>query len=73
MPVIKIAASPKAAVTMAEHIDVDLSEVLRREITLDEAAERIADMMRRTADGRLTAAEVLGHREFIPTKLYRSA
>jgi hypothetical protein len=25
-----------------------------------------------TADGRLTCAEVLGHREFVPTKLYRS-
>jgi (2R)-sulfolactate sulfo-lyase subunit beta len=30
-------------------------------------------MMVRTANGRLTAAEVLGHREFVMTKLYRSA
>jgi len=29
--------------------------------------------MVRTANGRLTAAEVLGHREFVLTKLYRSA
>ena len=27
----------------------------------------------RTANGRLTAAEALGHREFVMTKLYRSA
>ena len=27
----------------------------------------------RTANGRLTAAEALGHREFSMTKLYRSA
>jgi len=29
--------------------------------------------VRRTANGRLTAAEALGHREFSMTKLYRSA
>ena len=27
----------------------------------------------KTANGRLTCAEALGHREFIITKLYRSA
>ncbi|MEC8760194.1 MAG: UxaA family hydrolase, partial [Pseudomonadota bacterium] len=31
------------------------------------------DMIRRTANGRNTAAEALGHREFSMTKLYRSA
>jgi (2R)-sulfolactate sulfo-lyase subunit beta len=30
-------------------------------------------MVVRTANGRLTAAEALGHREFVLTKLYRSA
>jgi (2R)-sulfolactate sulfo-lyase subunit beta len=30
-------------------------------------------MIRRTANGRSTAAEALGHREFSMTKLYRSA
>jgi (2R)-sulfolactate sulfo-lyase subunit beta len=27
----------------------------------------------RTADGRLTAAEALGHREFVLTRLFESA
>jgi (2R)-sulfolactate sulfo-lyase subunit beta len=27
----------------------------------------------RTCNGRLTAQEVLGHEEFVPTKLYESA
>ena len=31
------------------------------------------DMMFRTANGRLTAAEALGHREFVMTRLYESA
>jgi (2R)-sulfolactate sulfo-lyase subunit beta len=30
-------------------------------------------MMIRTCNGRLTAAEVLNHREFIITRLYESA
>jgi (2R)-sulfolactate sulfo-lyase subunit beta len=30
-------------------------------------------MIARTANGRFTAAEALGHREFVLTKLYRSA
>jgi (2R)-sulfolactate sulfo-lyase subunit beta len=29
--------------------------------------------MIRTCNGRLTAAEALGHKEFVLTKLYRSA
>jgi (2R)-sulfolactate sulfo-lyase subunit beta len=30
-------------------------------------------MVQRTANGRATAAEVLGHVEYVLTKLYRSA
>jgi (2R)-sulfolactate sulfo-lyase subunit beta len=58
---------------MAEHIDVDVSGILRRELTLDSAGDALIDMVIRTANGRLTAAEALGHREFVMTKLYRSA
>jgi (2R)-sulfolactate sulfo-lyase subunit beta len=42
-------------------------------MTLKQAGDKIIAMMARTANGRLTAAEVLGHREFVLTKLYRSA
>jgi len=31
------------------------------------------ELIARTASGRLTAAEALGHEEFSMTKLYRSA
>jgi (2R)-sulfolactate sulfo-lyase subunit beta len=58
---------------MGEHIDVDVSGVLRRDLTLDTAGDALIDMIIRTANGRLTAAEALGHREFVMTKLYRSA
>jgi (2R)-sulfolactate sulfo-lyase subunit beta len=73
VPVIKISGNPKTIRTMGEHIDVDVSGVLRREMTLDQAGDALIDMVVRTANGRLTAAESLGHRELSMTKLYRSA
>lgn len=72
-PVIKISANPKTVTTMSEHIDVDLSGLLRREMNLDEAGTRILECMLRTLNGRFTKAEALGHKEFVLTKLYRSA
>jgi (2R)-sulfolactate sulfo-lyase subunit beta len=72
-PVIKLTANPKTARTMSEHIDLDVSGILRREMSLDEAGDRLIDIMIRTCNGRLTCAEALGHREFVMTKLYQSA
>jgi len=73
LPVIKICANPRTVRTMSEHVDVDTSGLLQREITMDQAGDRLIDMMFRTANGRLTAAEALGHREFVLTRLYESA
>ncbi len=73
IPVIKLTGNPKTVRTMSEHIDLDVSGILRREITVDQAGDALIDMVLRTSNGRLTAAEALGHREFSMTKLYRSA
>ncbi len=73
VPVIKITANPRTVRTMSEHVDVDVSGILRREMTIDQAGDELIEMIRRTANGRNTAAEALGHREFSMTKLYRSA
>jgi (2R)-sulfolactate sulfo-lyase subunit beta len=72
-PVIKLTGNPKTVKTMSEHIDVDVSPILNGGMTLDQAGEALLDMIARTANGRLTAAESLGHKEFVLTKLYRSA
>jgi (2R)-sulfolactate sulfo-lyase subunit beta len=58
---------------MSEHVAVDTSGLLQREINLDQAGDRLLECMLRTANGRLTAAEALGHREFALTRLYESA
>jgi (2R)-sulfolactate sulfo-lyase subunit beta len=73
VPVIKVTANPNTASSMAEHIDVDVSGLLSREITLPEAGELLMDNLKRTVNGRVTAAETLGHREFSMTRLYPSA
>jgi (2R)-sulfolactate sulfo-lyase subunit beta len=72
-PVIKLSGNPKTVTSMKEHIDVDVSPILQGEMTLDQAGDLLIDMIVRTSNGRLTAAEALGHREFVMTKLYRSA
>ena len=73
MPVIKVTGNPRTVRTMGEHIDVDVSGVVRREMTIPQAGDALMEMIIQTANGRLTAAEALGHREFVMTKLYRSA
>jgi (2R)-sulfolactate sulfo-lyase subunit beta len=72
-PVVKITANPITAGTMSEHIDVDVQGLLSRQISLEEAGDKLMEMIARTVNGRLTCAEALGHREFVMTKLYRSA
>ncbi len=73
VPVIKVTANPLTARTMSEHIDLDVSGMLWREYGLREAGDRMMALTDRVVNGRLTCAEALGHREFVFTKLYRSA
>ncbi len=73
VPVIKICANPRTVRTMSEHVDVDVSGLLSRDMSPDEAGDALLEMTLRTANGRNTAAEVLGHNEFVLTRLYESA
>ena len=73
VPVLKITANPKTVATMTEHIDIDVSRTITRDETLDDAGGRILEAITATASGRLCAAELLGHREFVLTRLHRTA
>ncbi len=73
LPVIKICANPRTVRTMSEHIDVDTTGLLQRELTLEQAGDKLLECMMRTVNGRLTSAEALGHREFVLTRLFESA
>jgi (2R)-sulfolactate sulfo-lyase subunit beta len=72
-PVIKLSANPITCSTMKEHIDYDCTGILRGELTLDQAGDGLLDLLKRTCNGRLTAQELLGHEEYVLTKLYESA
>ena len=72
-PVIKLTANPHTAETMKEHIDLNVSGILKREMNLDQAGDELINITVRSANGRSTSAESLGHREFVLTKLFRSA
>jgi (2R)-sulfolactate sulfo-lyase subunit beta len=73
LPVIKMSGNPLTVETMSEHIDVDLTGLLRFEYNLDGAADLVMEIMAHTVNGRLTSAEALRHDDFVLTKLYRSA
>ena len=73
LPVIKLTANPRTQRTMSEHMDVDVTGLLQKQMNMNDAGEALLDCMLRTADGELTAAELLGHREFSLTRLYESA
>ena len=73
VPVIKLSANPRTIRTMEEHIDVDVTGVLRREMNMDQAGDKLLEMMEATVNGRLTSAEALNHNEFVMTRLFESA
>ena len=58
---------------LEENIDLDVSKILSREMNLDQAGDELIKATLKVANGRLTCAEALGHKEFVMTKLYRSA
>lgn len=73
LPVIKLCANPRTVRLMSEHMDVDCSGLLQRELTLDQAGDKLLECMMATVNGRWTAAETLGHREFVLTRIHESA
>lgn len=73
LPVIKLSANARTVRTMSEHIDLDVTPITQRKMNLDQAGEAMLDLTIATANGQLTCAEILGHREFVLTRLYESA
>ncbi len=63
-PVIKITGNARTATRMADNTDLDVSGVIHDTETLDQAADRLFDLVADVASGRPTATETLRHREF---------
>lgn len=71
-PVIKVTANPYTYNKMRENIDFDASTVVRGVETVEQAGERLFNLMLEVARGRQTKAELLGFREFVIHKIIPS-
>jgi altronate dehydratase large subunit len=67
-PVVKLTGNRVMAEKMAENMDADLSGIVDRTMSVREGGDLLFDLLMETAEGRETASERLGHREFA---LYR--
>ncbi len=69
-PVIKVTGNPWTYEKMKENIDINAGTIILGEKTIEEVGEEIFNKLIRVANGELTKAEILGHREFGIYKLY---
>ena len=62
-PVIKVSANAGTCAFLGEHIDVDVSAVMDRRQSLEEAGDFIFQRLLAVASGELTKAELIGYTE----------
>jgi len=66
---VKICGNPATCARMTDNIDVDAGGIITGDKTIEDVGRDILARIAETADGKLTRAEQLGHREyFIPYK-----
>lgn len=63
-PVIKITANSETYNKMSDNIDIDASSIISGEKTIEQVGNEIFQEIIQVANGKLTKAESLGHREF---------
>ena len=59
-PTLKVSANPRTVMCNRDNIDVDLSDVILRRCSMDEATDRLMAGILEVCDGRSTQSEVLG-------------
>ena len=64
VPVIKVSTNSNTYQRMEENIDINAGVIVDGEATLQEVGEGIFKEIIEVASGKLTKAEILGHREF---------
>jgi altronate dehydratase large subunit len=63
-PVMKVTGNARTALSMADHIDFRVDSLITGSADPQGLARGLWELLLEVADGRLVAAEVLGHREF---------
>jgi altronate hydrolase len=68
VPSIKLATNTPMYNRLAEDMDINCGEILEGKATLGEVAQKIFDLMLRTASGEKTKSELLGlgDHEYVP-------
>jgi altronate dehydratase large subunit len=69
-PVLKICGNPQTCDWMRSNIDVDASQIIHRKIALHALGDILWHKLHAVCEGDLTAAEKLGHEEFMIDRLY---
>ncbi len=64
VPLLKVTGNGRTFERMSEDMDFNAGRVLSGELTLDEAADELANLVARTAAGEPSKPEALGHREY---------
>src|SRR3546814_15605437 len=62
-PTVKITGNSNTARTFADNIDVDVSDILEKDVTVAEAGDALYAHLLRVASGTMTASEVLNQTE----------
>ncbi|MFP4545799.1 MAG: UxaA family hydrolase, partial [Methanomassiliicoccales archaeon] len=62
VPVMKVTGNPRTAETMADDIDVDVSDIVTRGTPIPEAGDRLFEEIVKVASGKTAKAEALGYR-----------
>jgi altronate hydrolase len=69
IPVIKIASNTGTYRRMRDNMDVNAGRIADGESHVEEVGREIFDLVLRVASGERTAAERLGHKEFVPWRI----
>lgn len=70
-PTIKVSGNPHTVANLADNIDVDLSAVITRGVSLDEAAKILGGELVAVCNGKMTRAEMLGEVEIAISRIAR--
>lgn len=71
-PVVKVCANPSTVITMADNIDIDLSNMIEGSKSMEEAGREIYQEYLQVINGKLTRSEIFGHREFAIARIART-
>lgn len=69
VPTIKVTGNPRTIERVSDNIDVDISDVLTKGVSLDVAGQMLFEKMIDHANGKLTSSEVLGDVEVAVTRI----